>query len=172
MLYTQGQIIAGREFEIVSEKNITIQTTRTETEVLGFDGGNKKVLYLIISDVIQIYQKLHGADSLKINALRTYLRDNPAYLGQIKSHRFIYEIESWEPDPLNRSANLIRVKQKAERNTSCIAMDYDKLSQLGIDLDRMKTSEQTFTHNPANITENNIPNETPKSKDTDDELPF
>jgi DNA primase catalytic core len=172
MLYTQGQIVAGREFEIVSEKRITIQKTRTETEELIFEEGRKKVLYLIINDVIQIYQKLHGADSLKINALRTYLRDNPAYLGQIKSHRFIYEIESWEPDPLNRSANLIRVKQKAERNTSCIAMDYDKLSQLGIDLDRMKYSEQTFTHDPTKTTENNIPNEPEKSKNTDDELPF
>ena len=112
MLYTQGQIVAGREFEIITERRITVQKTRTETEEIDWHSGEKRVLYLIVNDVIQIYQKLHSAESLKLNALRTYLRDHPSYLGQIKSHRFSYEFEAWEADPFN-SQMTRRVIKKA-----------------------------------------------------------
>lgn len=137
MLYTQGQIISGREFEIRTVTSVSVQKTRTETEDITWDGESKKVLYLIVNDVIQIYQKLHSQESLKLNALRTYLRDHPSYLGQVKSNRFSYEYEAWETDPNNHDFTR-RVIKKAERNTSCIALDYAKLEALGIDLEKIK----------------------------------
>jgi hypothetical protein len=141
MLYAQGQVISGREFDISTEKRVTLRISRTETEEKHWDGQEKKILFLIVNDVIQIYQKLHSSESLKLNSLRMYLKDHPAYIGAVKSHRFIYQVESWENDPatgINR-----RIIQKAERVTSCIALDYKIIEASGIDLERFKTSEQT-----------------------------
>jgi hypothetical protein len=177
MLYTQGQIVAGREFEIITERRITVQKSRTETEEFDWNGAEKRVLYLIVNDVIQIYQKLHSAESLKLNALRTYLRDHPSYLGQIKSHRFSYEFEAWEADPFN-SQMTRRVIKKAERNTSCIALDYEKLAAAGIDLDKMKLPNAVApTTDPAQTSSSSVPGTTSQttifdSSKADDDLPF
>ena len=141
MLYAQGQIISGREFDISTEKRVTLRISRTETEEKHWDGEEKKLLFLIVNDVVQIYQKLHSSESLKLNSLRMYLKDHPSYIGAVKSHRFIYQVESWETDPatgINR-----KVIQKAERVTSCIVLDYKIIEAMGIDLERFKTPEQT-----------------------------
>jgi len=141
MLYAQGQIISGREFDISTEKRVTLRISRTETEEKHWDGEEKKLLFLIINDVVQIYQKMHSSESLKLNSLRMYLKDHPAYIGAVKGHRFIYQVESWETDPatgINR-----KVIQKAERVTSCIVLDYKIIEAMGIDLERFKTPEQT-----------------------------
>ena len=141
MLYAQGQIISGREFDISTEKRVTLRISRTETEEKHWDGEEKKLLFLIVNDVIQIYQKLHSSESLKLNSLRMYLKDHPSFIGAVKGHRFIYQVESWETDPatgINR-----KVIQKAERVTSCIVLDYKIIEAMGIDLERFKTPEQT-----------------------------
>ena len=169
MLYTQGQIVAGREFEIATETCITVQKTRTETENVHWNGDSKRVLYLIVNDVIQIYQKLHSAESLKLNALRTYLRDHPSYLGQIKSHRFLYEFEAWVEDSFNSSVTK-RIIKKAERNTSCIALDYEKLAAAGIDLDKMRIP-QTGAE-PTSVPELASQGTLFDAKKVDEDLPF
>lgn len=168
MLYTQGQIVAGREFEIANEASITIQKTRTETENVHWNGENKRVLYLIVNDVIQIYQKIHSAESLKLNALRTYLRDHPSYIGQIKSHRFCYEQEIWVQDQL--SSRVDRRINKAERNTSCIALDYDKIAAMGIDLDKMRVPASGAE--PINIPEVVAQGTLFDGKKAEEDLPF
>lgn len=140
MLYTRGQIVSGREFKIETESSITVQKTRTETDEIHWNGNKKRVLYLIVNDIIQMYQKQHTKESLKMNALRTYLKDHSSYLGQIKSHRFSYEFDELENDPFNTGMTR-RVIKKAERNTSCIALDYEKLEAAGIDLDKMKVQD-------------------------------
>ena len=157
MLYTQGQILYGREFDISTEKKITVQKSKTETDEIHWNGNDKRVLFLIVNDVIQAYQKLHSSESLKLNALRMYLKDHPAYIGQIKSHRFSYDVETWETDPVSQVSR--RIVKKAERNTSCIALDYDTIETMGIDLQRFKpepsffdsgTLEHTYQH-PVNL---------------------
>ena len=163
MLYAQGQIITGREFDISTEKRVTLRISRTETEEKHWDGEEKKLLFLIINDVVQIYQKLHSSESLKLNSLRMYLKDHPAYIGAIKGHRFIYQVESWETDPatgINR-----KVVQKAERNTSCIALDYKILEAMGIDLERFKTPEQV----PLDL---KVPENLSDQSEVQNELPF
>jgi hypothetical protein len=140
MLYAQGQIISGREFDISAERRVTVQKSRTETEEKHWNGEERKVLFLIVNDVIQIYQKIHSSESLKLNSLRMYLKDHPAYVGQVKSHRFNYQVESWETDPatgINR-----KIIKKAERNTSCIALDYTIIEAMGIDLEKFKSDEE------------------------------
>jgi len=139
MLYAQGQIISGREFDISTENRVTVQKSRTETEEKHWNGEERKVLFLIVNDVIQIYQKIHSSESLKLNSLRMYLKDHPAYIGQVKSHRFNYQVESWETDPatgINR-----KIIKKAERNTSCIALYYTIIEAMGIDLEKFKSAE-------------------------------
>lgn len=140
MLYAQGQIIDGREFDISIEQRIIVQKTKHESEEVMWDGEERKVLWLIVNDVIQIYQKLHSAESLKLNALRMYLKDHPAYFGQVRSHRFIYHVEQWETDPITGVNK--KTTRKAERNTSCIALDYKVIFDMGIDLERFKASEE------------------------------
>jgi len=141
MLYAQGQIISGREFDISDEQSVTVIKSKTERELIPMELGSAPVLYLIVNDVIQIYQKLHQAESLKINALRMYLKDHPAYIGQVNSHRFIYQVESWETDPATGFNH--KVIKKAERVTSCVALKYKIIEAMGIDLQRFKTAEQT-----------------------------
>ena len=162
MLYAQGHIISGREFNISTEERITIQLSKSETDETNWNGETKKVLFLIVNDIIQIYQKTHSTESLKLNALRMYLKDHPAYIGQVKSHRFIYQVESWETDPATGFNH--RVVKKAERNTSCIALDYKLIEEMGIDLERFKTNAQTEmqlddTDNPSqpNTGQNDLP---------------
>jgi DNA primase catalytic core len=140
MLYAQGHIISGREFDIVSETRVTVSKSRNETEEFHWNGESRKVLYLIVNDVIQVYQKMHNQESLKLNALRMYLKDHPSYIGQVKSHRFNYQYEAWEADTVNDVSR--RVIHKAERNTSCIALDYTIISLMGIDLERIKTDKE------------------------------
>ena len=171
MLYTQGQIIAGREFEVITEHEITVQLSKTESKKISWEGKSKRVLYLIVNEVIQIYQKLHSAESLKLNALRTYLRDHSSYLGQIQSRRFTYEFEAWETDPFNSSLTK-RVINKASTSTSCIALDYEKLATLGIDLDKMRIPQfpnSIVPSQPPDSTAQDLPN---KSNKIDDDLPF
>ena len=141
MLYTQGFIISGREFDISIETEITIQKSKTETEPMHWNGQERKVLFLIVNDVVQAYQKMHNDESLKLNSLRMYLKDHASYFGQIRSHRFIYQVESWKTDPVTHINQ--RVIEKAERNTSCIALDYKVIEAMGIDLVRFKEPEQT-----------------------------
>ena len=69
-----------------------------------------------------------------------YLKDHPSYIGQVKSHRFNYQYEAWEADSIDGTSR--RVIHKAERNTSCIALDYTIIALQGIDLERIKTVEQ------------------------------
>jgi DNA primase catalytic core len=137
MLYAQGQIVSGREFDISTESHVTIIISKTEKVLVPMDGGSAPVLFLIVTDTVQICQKIHNSESLKINALRMYLKDHPAYIGQVNSHRFIYPVESLETDPvtgINR-----RIIKTAERNTSCIALKYKLIQAMGIDLQRFKT---------------------------------
>jgi hypothetical protein len=68
-----------------------------------------------------------------------YLKDHPAYIGQVNSHRFTYQVESWETDPvtgINR-----KIIKTAERNTSCIALKYKLIEAMGIDLQQFKPPE-------------------------------
>jgi DNA primase catalytic core len=140
MLYAQGQIISGREFDIETMQEVTIQTSNSQTKPVSFDGVKKKVLFLIVNDIILAYQKIHTNESLKMNALRMYLKDHPSYIGQVKGHRFTYQYEAWESDPATDSTR--RVIHKADRNTSCIALDYEIIFKMGIDLERIKPPEQ------------------------------
>lgn len=181
MLYAQGQIIDGREFEVSMEQSITVQKSKTESDDVNWNGEFRKVLWLIVNDVIQIYQKLHSTESLKLNALRMYLKDHPSYLGQVKSHRFIYQFEQWETDSvtgINR-----KISKKAERNTSCIALDYQVIFDMGIDLERFKASDEVNVNGKdhKHITGHNVSSgtqakleytETSNRYDHETDLPF
>ena len=92
-----------------------------------------------------------------------YLKDHPAFIGQIKSHRFIYQVESWRPDPITGINQ--RIVEKAERNTSCVALDYKIIETMGVDLERVKVPDQTSMD--LNQTDN-----LPKPKSSQNELPF
>ena len=65
------------------------------------------------------------------------MKDHPAFIGQVKSHRFEWEYEEWAED--NFSGSVKKVISKGERNTSCIAFDYEKIAAMGIDLVKKKT---------------------------------
>jgi hypothetical protein len=167
MLYTQGAIIAGREFDISTVKSVTIQISKSETDDKHWNGEERKVLYLIVNDLIESYRKVHSDESLKLNALRMYLKDHPSYIGQVKSHKFMYQVESWETDPATGFNH--RSVKKAERNTSCIALDYKIVEAMGIDLERFKIAEQISLELKENANEPEILS---PSNSGQDELPF
>ena len=163
MEHAQGRIMSGREFDIAIVSSVTIQINRTETEEICWDGESKKVLYMIITDIIMSYQKMHNSESLKLTTLRMYLRDHPAYIGQVKSHKFIYQVESWKNDPATGRNE--RIIEKVERNTSCIALDYKVIYAMGIDLERSKMTDQTSL-------DINSPDNLPQPQNDKNDLPF
>ena len=71
-----------------------------------------------------------------------------------------------------------RVIKKAERNTSCIALDYEKLAAAGIDLDKMKLPNAVAsTTDPAQTSSSSVTGTTSQttifdSSKADDDLPF
>jgi hypothetical protein len=120
------------------------------------------VLLLRLNVVHQLYADIQKSEALSMQNLIMYLKDHPAYLGQVKSARFTWSEYSDQADPLD--ANKVRrVEKKASANSSCVAMNYDLLKELsGIDLEKYETPVLAFdtppdTPLPVTPPQQNIP---------------
>ncbi len=142
-------MIAGREFKIEYHRTVTVQKNRNETFELDL-GTDAKILYLRLNIIHPLYADLRKTEALKMNNLRMYLENHPAYIGQIKSTRF-----GWleYKEEFNQSEGRVtKVEKAASQNSSAIALNYEILSELnGLDLEKYETDIKPFDQ-PASET--------------------
>ena len=159
ILMLREKVIAGRDFKIETMKTITIMRNANETEQLEFS-KDTKVLFVRLSNIHQHYTELKKGEALKMQNLMTYIKDSPAFIGNVKSTKFSW-IEFKEQPSVNGEF-IERKPIKAASNTSAIALRYDMLlQQVNIDLEKYQIQDEQIK------TENDI-----FSKKDEDELLF
>jgi len=128
-LFNTGKIMSGREFKIENRKNITVRKNENEKENVLLSGG-RKVIFIRINLILPLYRELQKNESLKTSLLGTYLKDSPAFLGNVTNENF----EWFERKIIEKTNSTTGEKYKTEafvksevRNTTAIALDYDKL---------------------------------------------
>lgn len=142
----------GKEFKIEETYKLTVQINRKETEEINYSDGPIKVIFLRLNILHPMYLKLRGNEGLKYNALQTYMKDHPGYIGMVKSSRFRWDQEIRKA---NENGFVESKIETIEKNTSAIAFNYEILKQDGIDLEKALIS---FSRNPiaGNSEEQNI----------------
>ncbi|MDR1984095.1 MAG: DNA primase [Prevotellaceae bacterium] len=135
-------LIYGRDFKIEWQNKLVLQIDR-KTTVEQILAKETRVLFLRIGLIHPLYQKIRGSETLKVQNLLMYLKDHPAYIGNVKSTRF-----SWKEYVEDKGAMEYYVR-KTERinqqNTSAIALDYLLLKELtNINLDKDDDTEETI----------------------------
>ncbi|MDR2127355.1 MAG: DNA primase [Prevotellaceae bacterium] len=150
VLLNNNEIIQGREYKIEWEHKLTLQIDRQKTveHVLAKD---TRVLYLRIGLIHTKYMKIRGSESLKMNNLLMYLKDHPAYIGQVKSTRFTWKEYT---DMKDEFSGMVRRTEKINnQNTTAVVLDYFILKELiNINLEKVDDVENYF---PPVAAENN-----------------
>lgn len=132
LLNDKNGIKAGREFKIERLEKITIMQNRNDTKEVYFD-KSIKVLFLRLTVLHPMYAKLRGNESLKYNNLMNYLKDHPAFLGNVKSTRFAWEEIEEKFD--QQEDKVKKISKDASANTSAVAFNYELLTDI-IDLEK------------------------------------
>jgi len=135
VLVLRELILAGRDFKIEICDKITLQNNTKETYTKMFDIP-QKLLFLRLNNIHTHYMRLRSNEALKIQNLMTYLKDYPAYVGNVKNKRF-----RWQEVKEGISLNGYREKQVKSANavTSAIVLDYNIIKEMvNIDLEKYK----------------------------------
>ena len=129
-------LVYGREFRI----------ERYREHIIKLDGGDKaipdgtRLLYLCVKNVYDLYKREKASDEpISLQTLFTYLKANPAYVGQ-KIMRFTWD----EPEYVARTDNsgnqldgaLLTMKRESKTNR-CYVFDYDRLLVM-MDIDLLR----------------------------------
>ncbi len=140
-LVDQRAVRYGREYDISPQEKITIQNGK-EQETISFSESTK-VMYIRLSNVFLLFAKsTFNSENATQSTIQQNLRSHPAYIGQVKAHKFSWE-ETQEvamgTTPMTdneNNMNMIKTIKKMHKNTSCIAINYDIFQELyGIDLE-------------------------------------
>jgi hypothetical protein len=131
-----------RDYRIEVMRKITIMRHRKETSEIDLPTAPKALL-LRVNVVHQLYADIQKSEALTMTNLMMYLRDHPAYIGQVKSARFTWSEYHDRFDELSKQVR--RMEQKSAANSSCVAMNYDLLKELsGIDLEKYEVPVMPF----------------------------
>ena len=144
ILMLREKILIGRDFKIEIGNKVTIMLNRKEAKEILYP-SEMKILYLRINNIHSHYQYLKKAESLKIDNLNTYLKDHPAYIGNVKSTRFEWKEFKEQKDPLKEYVQ--KMEMRASANTFAVAFNYDILKDnVNIDLEKydLDITENTF----------------------------
>lgn len=119
-------IVFGKEYKVELLNEIKIRIGQAKFQDLHFEAP-KKVLFVRLDQVHEKYRKLVGEDEyLKMNNLRNYLVDHPAFLGNVKSTLFRWEDEA-RVKMSEDNQTVISKMQVVRKKTSAAAFDYDLL---------------------------------------------
>ena len=134
ILMIREKILFGRDFKIEIGSKVIIMLNSKETAEKDLH-KDTKILYLRINNIHSHYCDLKKTEALKMGNLNTYLKDHPAYIGQIKSTRFDWIEFKESKDPLKNYVE--KVAKKASSNTSAVAFNYEILKEnVNIDLEK------------------------------------
>lgn len=125
-LLDSRRILNGREFKVDTPHDLKLQGRKGEEPKLWINEGRKRLLFLRLSAIHQLYHKevstRDGVDVIGENTLKNYFKSKKYFVGAVKSHRF------------------------DDTSTSAYVFDYDMMMNGGIlNLDRLKVPVDTTT---------------------------
>jgi hypothetical protein len=142
VLLNNNTMISGREFKLEWQDKITLQIDRKRT----MEKTLPKItwaLYLRLGLIHPQYAKIRGNESLKMNNLLMYLKDHPAYIGQVKATRFNWSEYQDYKDTLDTYVK--KTELKRTQNSSAIVLDYNMLMELAnINLEKNDDLDNCF----------------------------
>jgi DNA primase len=112
-LLDRSEIMDGVEFKIETVKELSISVDRESSQLKQFDEPRKllfirlNVIHTLYSDVFR--KKNPKSSAPNMESIRMYLKEQPYWVGSMTSSRF-------------------KSKEGKVNNTSCIVLDYEKLS--------------------------------------------
>jgi hypothetical protein len=120
----------GKEYKVELLDEVKIRLGREKFVDLTFESP-KKILFVRLDQVHEKYRKLVGEDEyLKMNNLRNYLVDHPAFLGNVKSTLFRWEEEA-RVKSNEESQYAVSKMKNISKKTGAAIFDYDLL---GLDM--------------------------------------
>lgn len=158
---SQRGLIKGKEYKIEAHDTIEVRRGRKDAEIVDFEGKRTKLLFLRLDMIHPKYKAQVGINEhLKMNNLLTYIRDHPAYIGQIKMTRFVWHNETRIDDGTGKVVSIMKEESK---RTSATVLNYDIIREI-IDL-----GDETDFVTKSNYTGENT-NETENSTSTDEAI--
>ncbi|WP_279109356.1 DNA primase [Butyricimonas virosa] len=170
VMINNNTIKEGRDFAISQPGKLTLKLSGNEKEVRQLSPASMKVLFLRISNVFTMYNQSSFRDEdTTQSTIEQNLRSNPAYIGIVSSRKFSWNIVNEVPkgDLSNgkESSEMIRIVERKEQTTSCLALNYEIFKQyFDIDLERNAPDET--------IPEPGTQTELKEMLPTSDEKPF
>ena len=149
VMINNNTIKEGRDFAISQPGKLTLKLSGNEKEVRQLAPASMKVLFLRISNVFTMYNQSSFRDEdTTQSTIEQNLRSNPAYIGIVSSRKFSWNVVNEVPkgDLSNgkESSEMIRIVERKEQTTSCLALNYEIFKQyFDIDLER-NTPEETI----------------------------
>lgn len=149
-LLDRSFIKAGDHFKVDPKLSVKFQTRKGEPDTIWTNKDNKRLLFLRLNAVHQLYHKevsmREGAEVITEGTIRNYFKSKKYFLGVVGSERF------------------------GKISTSAVVFDYDAMMQGNIlNLDRTDEHEPNLNADANGEPLNQIP---PRSGEPEDELPF
>ncbi len=147
VMINNNTIKEGRDFAISQPGKLTLKLSGNEKEVRQLSPASMKVLFLRISNVFTMYNQSSFRDEdTTQSTIEQNLRSNPAYIGIVSSRKFSWNVVNEVPkgDLSNgkESSEMIRIVERKEQTTSCLALNYEIFKQyFDIDLERNAPDE-------------------------------
>lgn len=118
-------VVRNKDYKVEEYDSIKVRRGRKEEDDVSFDQPTK-LLFLRMDVIHQKYKSAVGAaEHLKMNNLMTYIKDHPAYIGQVPVTTFRWETEVRTP---NDSGQVISMMQEEFKRTSATVLNYDILA--------------------------------------------
>lgn len=115
----------GKEYKIEILDEIQLRVGRDKYADQRWENP-KRLLFIRLDQVHDKYKRLVGDDEyLKMNNLRNYLNDHPAFIGNVKQTRFVWEDETRVKDG---NGIVVSKMQQSAKRTSAAVFDYDLLN--------------------------------------------
>jgi len=122
---SQRGLVKGKEYKIEQCDTIEVRKGRSESEVVDFKGNPTKLLFLRLDMIHPKYRDRVGVqEHLKMNNLLAYLRDHPAYIGQVKMTAFKWDTETRAD---NGSGTVVSVMKEECKRTSATVFNYEMM---------------------------------------------
>ena len=166
----RGGITMGKEFKIEIHETVKVRIDKkTEREYELHQPT--KVLFIRLNVIHPLYKDIEKGEALKMNALMTYFRDHPAWIGNVKSTQFKWEEETRVA--ANIEGKVESKMRTARTKTSAIALNYEMLMKEGIDLEKFDTEAPALPFITEDDTEDNK-NAVAEAEleETTDDLPY
>lgn len=167
ILMLREKLLNGRDFKIELQSKVIIMINSKETTDKDL-GRQTKVLFLRINNIHEHYKDLKKTEALKMGNLMAYMKDHPAFIGQIRSTRFEWQEFRDAKDALDTYVK--KQSFKASANTSAVALNYEILrSHVNIDFEKYNEIEKANNDQEDEI--NTIQNKT-NDQEQDTDIPF